>query len=472
MEKVAMSRLRASALSCAVTSLSLFSPAAAEDVVYANKCAAGFYLSYSRDVSGDAPNTTSQKTVNCFAWRQFIALNWPADGHRQGESGDRSFAQWQTFPSEADIFGTDGAEPARGQRAALPGACAARVEAAHLRPEQLIVFQAPAGPARKSFRINSSGQAGVSDNQASWVGASNNTNLWYEIRISPREADFIVANRLYSVDGQAGFIAAGHPLVLPKSNEDGPAGAIELKAAWMEVPDPENPKWTFFKTGDAAILDAADDDCRLTPVALVGLHIIQKTVGQPSFFWATFEHIDNVPDESGPISGSYNLYSEQCRPQDVTVEDPRCLAAPATGHGLRTVTVGCEPNARPPYHIGGDCPAPRAIQATRLVPTEPDTDDVNAMVQANIAKTFPNSVWQYYKLINVQWALARAVDPEAPLAGSARLPTTLPSIPVSNTTMETFLQTTTCTTCHVNATLAKPSNYSADFSFVFEAAGR
>lgn len=136
------------------------------------------------------------------------------------------------------------------------------------------------------------------------------------------------------------------------------------------------------------------------------------------------------------------------------------------------MTISCQPNARPPYHIGGDCPAPRAIQTTRDVLTEPDTDDVNAMVQASVAKTFPNSVWQYYKLINVQWALARAVNPEAPLAGAARLPTTLPSIPVSNTTMETYLQTTTCTTCHVNAVLAKPKAYSADFSFVFEAAGR
>jgi hypothetical protein len=38
--------------------------------------------------------------------------------------------------------------------------------------------------------------------------------------------------------------------------------------------------------------------------------------------------------------------------------------------------------------------------------------------------------------------------------------------------METYLQTTTCTTCHVNAALANPSTYSADFSFVFQSAGR
>ena len=256
--------------------------------------------------------------------------------------------------------------------------------------------------------------------------------------------------------------------------EDGPLGAIELKAAWMEIADPDNPKWTYFKTGDAAILDPAGD-CRLTGVALVGLHIIQKTNRQPSFFWATFEHVDDVPDDNGAVSGSYNLFNEHCRPQTVTVEDPRCLATPppgTAGAAARTVTIGCAPNTRPPYHIGGACPAPRAIQTTRAVALEPDTDDVNRMIQDNLAKNYPGSVWRNYKLVNVQWALARAVDPEAPLVGQARLPTTLPNIPVANTTMETYLQTTTCTTCHVNAALADPTTHSADFSFVFQAAGR
>lgn len=239
-------------------------PVRADDVIYANKCAAGFYMSYSGEVAGDAPNTTSQKTVNCFAWRQFIALNWPAAGHGNGESGDRSPVQWQTFPSESDIFRQDGSVPAPSVRAPLPRVCAARVKAAGLRREQLTIFQAPAGPGRKPFRVNSSEQAGASDNEAAWIGASNNTNLWYEIRISPKEADFIVANGLYRTDGQSGFIAAGHPLVLPESNQDGAAGTIELKAAWMEVPDPGNPKWNYFKTSDAAILDAVGGDCRLT----------------------------------------------------------------------------------------------------------------------------------------------------------------------------------------------------------------
>lgn len=114
-------------------------------------------------------------------------------------------------------------------------------------------------------------------------------------------------------------------------------------------------------------------------------------------------YVDNVPDEDdfGPVSGSYNLYSDRCQPQSVEVDDPRCLAGQAVASPSRTVTVGCTPNTRPPYHIGGTCPAPRAIQTTRAVPIQQDAVDANRMVQASIARTYPDSVWQFYKLVNV-----------------------------------------------------------------------
>ena len=37
--------------------------------------------------------------------------------------------------------------------------------------------------------------------------------------MSPAEAEFIAGHRLYRADGQAGFIAAGHPFVLPEGEE-------------------------------------------------------------------------------------------------------------------------------------------------------------------------------------------------------------------------------------------------------------
>lgn len=438
---------------------------------YASKCAAFIYLSYSGAVAGDAPNTTSHKTVNCYLWQQFIALNWPAVGDRFGQPGDRGPVQWQTFPSLADVFRPSGVPPAADRHVSLPASCAARVKAAGLAgPEELTVLQTPPGPESKRPRINYTEQAGAPNHQPSWIGASNDTNLWYEIRVNREIVEFIAANRLYRTDGQAAFVASGHPLVLPKGSLEGRSGAIVVKAAWMEAPDPENPKWGYFKTSDAAVLDAEGTDCRLTRVALVGLHIIQKTTSQPSYFWATFEHVDNVPDENGPVSGSFNLHNDRCQPREVIVSDRRCLAEPDGGPMPRSVTIGCKPNTRPPYHIGGNCPPPRAIQTVRTIPIQADVDNANRVVQASIAKTHANSIWRYYKLINVQWSPSPLQDPEVPQAVPARFGPTIPALPVANTTMETYLQTTTCTTCHVNGALASHPAVSADFSFIFQAA--
>lgn len=440
---------------------------------YADKCAAFIYLSYSGTVAGDAPNTTSHKSVNCHAWQQFIALNWPAAGGRFGAARDRSPVQWQTYPTQAGLFRPGALPPAADRRAPLPPACAARVQAAGwTRPEHLTVLQAPPGPAAPRPRLNFTAQAGTEAGQAGWLAAANDTLVWTETRVSPAAADFIVGHGLYDAAEQAVHTAAGHPVVLPRGEPGGAAGTVVLKAAWMEVPDPDNPKWAYFKLSDAAILDAEGSDCRLTPVALIGLHIIQKTRSQPSYFWATFEHIDNVPDENGPASGSFNLFDGQCRPRTVTLEDPRCLAGTAPADAGRSVTVGCRPNTRPPYHVGGRCPPPRAIQTTRVVPIQADVADANRTVQASIARAHPEAVWRYYKLINVQWSPSPPADPPAPAAVPARLNATFPAMPVSNTTMETYLQGTTCTACHVNGALAAPAGTSADFSFLFRAADR
>ncbi len=451
----------------------MLAPPAAAETVYANKCGPGFYSSFSGEVLGDAPSTTSQKTVNCFAWQQFIGLNWPAAGHRFGEAGDRAPVRWQSFPGEADILRPASAPPSPDERAPLPAACAARVKAAGFsQPEDLTILQAPAGRGQKRSRINSTEQAGASDNEAAWVGASNGANLWYEIRLNRPEADFIVANRLYDAADQAKFIAAGHPFVLPMGEADGHAGAIELKAAWMEVPDPKNPKWAYFKTSEAAILDAADSDCRLTEVALVGLHIIQKTALQPSFFWATFEHIDNVPDESGPVSGSYNLLQRSLPAAAVAVNDPRCLVGPEAAAQPRNVTIGCAPNSRPPYRIGGDCPRPAPSRPPGRVPISRIPMTSTRWSRPGIAKNL--SGFGRGKITN--WSMCMGARQGRQPRGAAGRPRP----PAGDPPVDSRRQ-------HDNGNLSPDDHLhdlprqcgarqflqlSADFSFVFQAAGR
>jgi hypothetical protein len=40
------------------------------------------------------------------------------------------------------------------------------------------------------------------------------------------------------------------------------------------------------------------------------------------------------------------------------------------------------------------------------------------------------------------------------------------ALPVANTTMETYVQSKTCLTCHVYATVPGSTDYASDFSFI------
>jgi hypothetical protein len=222
-------------------------------------------------------------------------------------------------------------------------------------------------------------------------------------------------------------------------------------------------------------------------VALVGLHIIHKTVSQPSWIWATFEHVDNAPDQSavdaGAVDRDYTFYSASCTPRDIP--DGCKKRDPSLGQ------TSCTPNTVPAYALdlnagkaGEACP-PYPIQVTRRFAT-PDTHEnplvqTNAAAQAMIRTANPDSVYQYYKLVNVLWndspvdENADKQPPLAPLSDTAFRPNPN-AFPVANTTMETYFQGHTCIFCHSTATVAASAEYpdqkfASDYSFVFQMAG-
>jgi len=178
---------------------------------------------------------------------------------------------------------------------------------------------------------------------------------------------------------------------------------------------------------------------------LVGLHILHKTQSQQSWVWATFEQVDNVPDNNCDTC-TYNF------------NNPRC--------------TGCAANQPPGYYLvpGGRGPSP--IQVTRVNPLDPYAISVNGPVQKSIAQYFPGSVWQYYQLVNVIWSQNFGKTAQDSL--HVPLNTTIlnqPGINVANTTLETYIQGSTCFSCHKMATVAGPSNtYASDFSFSMAAA--
>ena len=54
--------------------------------------------------------------------------------------------------------------------------------------------------------------------------------------------------------------------------------------------------------------------CSKELLGLVGLHIVMKTAQFPQWLWATFEQMNNAPDQAtGPVNDTiYNFFSRDC----------------------------------------------------------------------------------------------------------------------------------------------------------------
>jgi hypothetical protein len=95
---------------------------------------------------------------------------------------------------------------------------------------------------------------------------------------------FIRAQELYNVEGQLRATAHGRRVSFPY-------GAKEIKAKWRPIDEAERSRYHTLR------VTFADGSQRL--YGLSALHIASKDL--PTWFWATFEHVDNpsLPDGEG-----------------------------------------------------------------------------------------------------------------------------------------------------------------------------
>jgi hypothetical protein len=234
-------------------------------------------------------------------------------------------------------------------------------------------------------------------------------------------------------------------------------GTIEIKAAWTPLPADHSLDYRY-KTAVAQIADPNGGFSQAT-VGLVGLHILHKVPGAPQFVWATFEQIDNSPDDAGsgytpPVlppnpnqkpGPGYTYFNPGCTPAG----DPYYLCQhnqlPGTPCDAQGQPAGCDPYTAP-------------MQITRLVPTDSNAYTVTGYAWSLLPA---DSVYNYYRLINVQWPNSPTpVKPQSvtPLATGDITPSSKSGI-VANTTLETFQQSqNACMDCHQLASIASPQN--------------
>jgi hypothetical protein len=90
------------------------------------------------------------------------------------------------------------------------------------------------------------------------------------------------------------------------SISSGIALAMELKSSWVEASSLENPEDYITVDAQIATFDTSDptgqkwpeNGVTTTKMAMVGMHVVGSVKDHPEMVWATFEHIDNVPQNA------------------------------------------------------------------------------------------------------------------------------------------------------------------------------
>lgn len=103
--------------------------------------------------------------------------------------------------------------------------------------------------------------------------------------------------------------------------EDGKALAVELKSAWVEVTEPEGQNYITMKraiptynnrvpcSATSPSTNWSPNGSREALLALIGMHVVFSVQGHPEMVWATFEHLNNTPNQD------YKYFDSKRHPQ-------------------------------------------------------------------------------------------------------------------------------------------------------------
>jgi hypothetical protein len=344
-----------------------------------------------------------------YSWRAFIALVWPAlkdhrgdpdvtPGQTVGGNGPRVF---ETYKVLWELFHNDGTVPV-GWNEFEPGK------------------YNPCGLDSKwgdlslgSFsKFSDLGQAGFGSLVGPLVAQpkENPTYVRFMTAYNKIEFEQIVQKQWFLRKN-----LPAPPVTIIFNN-----GAVDIKAAWMDMTNAKNPGRYYTRT--AFVLDPATGKSSQKTVGLVGLHIVQKTPTRPQWIWSTFEQVDNVPP--GPPNGPGTFALNDGSGKPMLPKNPytldRVLQAPTTA----------------PFNV------------VRAKPIHDSTSRTNQLYQGALK----NTVWANYQLVMTQWPTTSS-NPTLPGDPSNTFPGSPPNdqTAFANTTMETFEQRavfTSCMACH------------------------
>jgi hypothetical protein len=367
-----------------------------------------------------------------FAWRAFVALNWPSlidPAHRGVPDRTKKLADpgsrvWETFKARYELFqvGPDGSPIAPQQWATYDAAnpCGAGINP---RAKTLATFD-------PFMDFN---QAGLKGEAINPLVAQNRTYTRYETRINEPE---------YLALSLSGW-SRGENLPDQDNPAQLPAGSIAVKAAWRILTAADTPavRARYYVVENANVVDVAKTlaarrvVCSKTEVGLVGLHIVIRTTYRPQGLWSSFEHVDNVPPVGAGEAREPDARDARTPYSYFDASKPKLGLWPKFGSpGTLPFSIDHPPQIHPP-----------AMQVVRRHPIHPSTMAMNRAYWA--LPGIKGTVWQHYMLVANQWPTqAHPIDPHN---DGVYFPEERKENLV-NTTLETYLQDqpSSCMHCH------------------------
>jgi hypothetical protein len=441
----------------------------------AKKALLGFGLPCQEVVNPSGPETALQNLQHGFdfySWLTFLALNSPRDGSDIATAKPDTPTKWEgmwedklTFIQLLDVMRTDVKNPSMQARF-LPPNCQAQYK-----PGMMVIDMI-------EETYNQPFKTGP------LIDQRDNYAL-FDILMNKEMFDFIVKHGLYSIAQQESAENSALKIDFPTGDNKAAApGAIMIKVAWKILAPGDNP--SKFHTVDALISMPSTDQtpepppCLHKTLGLVGFHVAHKTTSRLQWIWTSFEHIDNVPDQSDidthNLKSSYNFYDVSCDPK-------KC---PINGTPTRPW--------RPDNALQLQFRNSFNSQIVRVTPIFADTKIMNKQFQAIL----DNSVWKNYELISTQWPsdfnCAGQTNPPKSSSAPTEPHTDFEKQPdmtcapaptfLANSTLETFSQGNTplasssCMACHGNAVSHQQQQRGrdgkffnqSDFTFILEKA--
>lgn len=396
-------------------------------------------------------------SADAFAWRAFIALNWPSKlGAAERGAPDRAKALadpgkrvWETFKADYELFQIDeGGHPIapapwsgfEGLNPCGPGV--------GNREKTIASFAPFADFNQPSFDANEPGAPLV---------AQNGAYTRYEVHFNETEFSTFATN---------GWSEGDH---LPDVRRPAhfPIGSIAVKAAWRPLTSLDSAAVRArYYVESANVVDVAQTlaaghvVCAKTDLALVGLHIAIKTKARPQWVWSSFEHVDNVPPAGA--------------------EDAREPDAKDAGVPYSYFDPSKPARLWPPFGTDASLPVdwsrppkldPSPTQVVRRYPIRPDVMALNRAYWS--LPEIKGTIWERYMLVATQWPTSN--DPPGPNNNGAFTPgrpasgaqaDSYRSIAKSqanlvNTAMETYFQDlpSSCMACHQAASNARGGDF-------------